>query len=527
MHVSRLQIENLRCFRSARVDFSRTITLLAGENNSGKSTMIQALLMLQANVVGHDSIRIGSTNGSVTIELQEVDPRLFPHPLRPWLRNNKIDPAQVQFQITGDPPGITPMVHGPLPQQHGVAQFHPSPQAQPDNFLVPYLSERRHAGYGEVVGEQHAFSAAGSLHSLAAKVDRCLTGGDDLRNAYRAACQGVLGFFVTAYPSGPAKMAGLEINGLRRQYIPLSRLGSGVGQAVGLIVELLVAERKLFLIEELENDMHPTALRSLLDLIERGASQGNQFIISTHSNVVLRRLGSVPGARVWQTIRVGGQVPPESKVLELPRDEPAARRALLQTLGYDLSDYDLYDAWLFLEEASAEGIIREFIIPWFAPGLAGRLRTLAAGGAPDVGPRFIDLHRLFLFTHLEPVYRERAWVLVDSDDAGKEVVRQLKETFATWPTRHFQCFDQEDFEGYYPRAFEARVQEVLALTDEGVLRQEKARLAKDAVVWLREDEERGKEALAESAKDVIERLRGIERVVTARPEPAGALAASG
>lgn len=48
-------------------------------------------------------------------------------------------------------------------------------------------------------------------------------------------------------------------------------------------------------------------------------------------------------------------------------------------------------------------------------------------------PTFEDFRRLFLFAHLEPQYRGRAWVIVDGDDVGQEVVDALRGKYQTWP----------------------------------------------------------------------------------------------
>lgn len=512
MYVSRIELSNIRCYVGASIDFSPTITLIAGENNSGKSTVIHSLYMLQAGVIGHDSVRDGAPRGSIGLSLNEVRAELFPVGNRETVQNAGRRDVSVRFELQVEPAGVSAELDlGPA----GRATFHQFPQSQPGNLIVPYLSERRGPGLSEGVGGQLAFSVAGNLHNLVAKIDRCLS-SFQLNPEYQDACARVLGFVVTTYPSPNGKMAGLELDARQQRYIPVTRMGAGVAQVLGLIVELLVARNKIFLIEEIENDLHPTALRKLLELVEAGARAGNQFVISTHSNVVVRALGSVEGTRVWRTERFGSQLPPESKLSEV-ENEPGARRALLQTLGYDLVDYDLYDAWLILEESSAERLIREFVIPLFASGLTGRIRTLAAQGASDVEPRFIDLHRLFVFIHLEPIYRSRAWVLTDGDEAGHDAVRRLRRTFATWPEDHFVSLSEHDFEKYYPPAFDDRVRDVLAIADRDARKLQKAQLVEDVVAWLREDRDRGRLALVERAGEVIERIRSIEAAVAGSP----------
>jgi len=63
-------------------------------------------------------------------------------------------------------------------------------------------------------------------------------------------------------------------------------MGEGLANIVALLSELAVNSGKLFLIEMPENDLHPQALKALLDLILE-SSKRNQFIISTHSNIVV------------------------------------------------------------------------------------------------------------------------------------------------------------------------------------------------------------------------------------------------
>jgi hypothetical protein len=61
---------------------------------------------------------------------------------------------------------------------------------------------------------------------------------------------------------------------------------------------------------------------------------------------------------------------PTSTVREVPATREA-RIGVLRRLGYELSDFDLWDGWLILEESSAEVIIR-YLIPPVATNLATR-----------------------------------------------------------------------------------------------------------------------------------------------------------
>jgi len=176
------------------------------------------------------------------------------------------------------------------------------------------------------------------------------------------ACEKILGFRVTTSHTTNGKQAVYIVQNTRS--IPLLKMGEGVINILGLVVHLVSADKKLFLIEEPENDIHPKALKALLDLIAERASE-NQFILTTHSNIVLKRLGACPDAKVFKVECVLSERMPTSTLREVRGEDD--RRAVLTELGYELHDVDLWDAWLFLEESSAEKIVRQYLVPWFVP----------------------------------------------------------------------------------------------------------------------------------------------------------------
>lgn len=186
-----------------------------------------------------------------------------------------------------------------------------------------------------------------------------------------------------------------------------------------------------------------------------------------------------------------------------------ARLEVLRELGYAFSDFDLWDGWLILEESSAERIIRDYLIPWFAPKLS-RIRTLSAGGVSQVGPTFDDFHRLVRFTHLEEAYRDVAWVRVDGDAVGCDIIAQLQKRYPTWKSDRFSCFSKKQFELYYPTEFSEQVEKALDIKDKQEKRNAKKILLENVRTWLNEDEQRGRKALESSAADVIFDLRLIE-----------------
>jgi hypothetical protein len=263
-------------------------------------------------------------------------------------------------------------------------------------------------------------------------------------------------------------------------------------------------------IEEPENDIHPKALKELLRLIIE-KSKNNQFIITTHSNIVTRFLGAAPETKLFKVDMEFKKKVPTSKIEEI-ENNPEARQNLLSHLGYELIDLDLWEGWLFLEESSAEKIIREYLVPWFAPELRGKLRTFSARSLDEIESKFDDFNTLFSYLNLQPTYKNKAWVIIDSGDKEKGIIQKLKTAYAGkgWSEDHFQQFDKHDFESYYPEEFKDKAGEIFSITDRKEKRNKKKALLDEVEAWIRGNPERARTAFEMSAANVIDRLKSIE-----------------
>lgn len=75
MFVSRISIQNYRCFRFVELDASLAFNLIVGANNSGKSTLLRTLTALQFGAYfGNEDKRVADGNGRFTIHVGESPP---------------------------------------------------------------------------------------------------------------------------------------------------------------------------------------------------------------------------------------------------------------------------------------------------------------------------------------------------------------------------------------------------------------------------------------------------------------------
>jgi len=247
-------------------------------------------------------------------------------------------------------------------------------------------------------------------------------------------------------------------------------------------------------------------------------SEFNQFFISTHSNIVMKYLGSQKGSNIYKTELVldNSSNSDRSKMytssIKKVKDDPAERKLILEELGYDLFDLDLWKGYLFLEESSAERIIKDYLIPWFAPSLIGRLRTVSASGISNAEMQFENFNKLFVFVHLESTYKNRAWVILDDGKDEKEVIQKLKEKYGPsgWKDERFLQFEKHNFEEYYPDKFKEKVIKINEIGKKGDRRKPKKELLEEVIIWAKDNDELAKASFENSAKDVIKILREIE-----------------
>jgi hypothetical protein len=506
LRIRSLRLTNLQAFADSGLIPLRHITLFVGKNNAGKSAILSGIRLAQADLIPSPAelVRVGTDQARVELDLTDL-----PMPVR----RQGADSGQLTVRVNR---------HGTVeyeltPTRGTVEPFKPLPAALPGAMVLPLLADTGLRGFDERVNVQTTKSIRSDVDNLPALMAGLTSAGNPRSADFVNSCEKLLGFRLGLLPSVNGQLPGLAVDDSTE--IRLGSMGAGVIRMARLLVYLAHARTRILLVEEPENDLHPEALHYVLELIATVAPE-SQVIVTTHSHIVVNSLAAEKDCAIYSVeMELNENRIPTGTVSKC--ETAQERLAILRRLGNQLVDFGLFEAYLILEESSAETIVQR-LMAWFVPKLVGRIRTLACYGVEDAIPRFSDLRRLFVFTHLEDIYRGRAWVVVDGDDAGRAVVEKLKTDFSDWPEEHFRSFAAPAFELFYPEPFRKRANAALGTSNRDERRRLKRELLADVIAWIDENDDRARKAFEESAASAIEILRDIELKVLETPVVAAA-----
>jgi predicted ATPase len=83
---------------------SPNVTLVVGENNSGKSTLLQSIISVQQQPIGPEYVRYGKPDGKIRVERATFNALQFHATLRDAIRNTTNADSIVALEATFPPP---------------------------------------------------------------------------------------------------------------------------------------------------------------------------------------------------------------------------------------------------------------------------------------------------------------------------------------------------------------------------------------------------------------------------------------
>jgi AAA15 family ATPase/GTPase len=521
MWIESVKLKNIRGYKEAEVNLSKCINIIIGDNNSGKSTIIRTIDRLQgSNWSANGLLRNGEELCRGEIIFRDLDKKnkKGSSPLKVVFLADKERINFYQTSILSSTFILDKLKR--LPSEKNEFQFPPSfktfdpfEDSEPDNVL--YASYSRTAWVDSQISEDNTHRIRQDLGNLTSRLHKLENGNHPNHKEFKKACRKILGFEPGPIPigKGGGNQFSIGIYTDNTNSIVINYMGQGVSQVLGLLTILFTQKNKIILLEEIENDLHPKVLKQLLDLIQE-KSKENQFIISTHSNIVLKSLGSVSDSKIfktsWKMVTSNYQNLPLSDIKEVPSD-PWSRMEVLKEMGYDVTDFGLYAGYLLFEESTAELFFKEFLIPEFIPKLYGKIGTYASNGVDEVSSKFKTFLGLFVFIHLSQVYEKKAWAIVDGDEAGLKVIKDLRKTYVDWSPGNFIALKEPDFEHYYPNCFKDQVLKVLQMPKGMHKQKAKVKLRTEVLDWALQNKEEAKDEFQKSAGEIIEILKRIAK----------------
>src|SRR5262249_8347618 len=129
-------------------------------------------------------------------------------------------------------------------------------------------------------------------------------------------------------------------------WIDAADCGMGLQDLIVILFFCVHPEYGVILIEEPESHLHPDMQRRLLSFLRE--SEAKQFFLSTHSNVFLNStlVDRVFYTRFEESVQV---------------DDATARAAILNDLGYAVTDNLVSDLVILVEGPSDTPVIEEFL----------------------------------------------------------------------------------------------------------------------------------------------------------------------
>lgn len=283
--LSSLEIQNFKGIKQGKLEDLAQVNILVGRNNSGKSTVLDALLMMRCAIVGLDLL---DTNGLEHIIKRRVDRGQVDYD-ELWFRMDTEDPIILTAELDGKNK-ISERWQKNLQGvircdeiEHHFSNNHNSPKHQQSTPLWHDLVETVGDAGASLISQMHMVDATAIHYPYAEKLWSELI-KDRKDDKVRQILEEIYGLpinYITAmrFPKKERLVAALPHVGLAVDWF-----GDGFRFAVNILALGVFLTDTALLVEELETHQHPESLRKLTEtLFELAKQQNLQLFLTTHS----------------------------------------------------------------------------------------------------------------------------------------------------------------------------------------------------------------------------------------------------
>lgn len=300
--IQQIRLENFKCFEDQAIEIGG-LTLLAGLNGMGKSTVLQALLLLRQSALNGDMRAQGLLLNGDLIRLGTGRDVLYEHAQTDQIGLNLATENNKRYRWVFDATGLNNDI---LPLDQGtdidlsVSLFSSSFQYVAAERIGPrdiYDSSHYHVSKLEDVRPDGSYAVSFLDEHSSRTVAESLRHPNGLNATLLAQSEAWLGELapgirLKARQLRDVHRASLDFEFIqgqaRSQSFRPTNVGFGISYALPIILALLAADRGyLVLVENPESHLHPQGQLAMGKLLAMAASAGIQVIIETHSDHVL------------------------------------------------------------------------------------------------------------------------------------------------------------------------------------------------------------------------------------------------
>lgn len=507
------------------------LTVLIGKNNSGKSTFLEAVSAIATTNFRRDSSNPNKEVSFISYDLEDINNKYWdkdPDLPTSAVLVYKISPNTVSSgAVASSRKNATSITRGEKHVEYDVSLLDHEAEKRWFYFLGDFRLGQSIIGVYNPSNGNYIDQYYSQVADLVAEL--MFRHGLPQGKKFTESCEKILGFEPSLIDMGTSNSRGKRLgfryeedNGEEKE-LPIELFGGGVRSLLPVIVELSQAKNSLLVIDEPERALHPESLRAILELIDFSIKENNnQIIISTHSNIVLSHTLKDPQSNIYlleapllkdfdrnfqTTLK-----PLKSTDTKFKMEESIE---VLENLGYQINDLLFWDAWLFLEESSAQEVIEKVLIPRFYPGLENKLKIVSTKGFGNAKAAVTGFEYMFTYAHISKWWQGKAWIVLDGGNEEEKTINKLKKEiskFSVWKKENFLNWPKHDFEEYFPNCYHQEVKDILESKNNEKM-QKKSCLLKQFL----EDNKKStneqpftNEQLKESFKEVLNVLSQIE-----------------